>query len=732
MSREAIRFCRTLCRGSLAIACTLLICQLPAQSSRDVLKQAEQFIERELYWEALANLESYCQDKPNDLDAKTILADMYLKTNQYQKALDSYELVSGRRRRTSAQVILGLAQARHNLGAFGHAARDYKRYLLMVEEDDEQREQVIDQLRRCEQGVRHAAIDTKVVVENMGKAINSQQHDLMPVESPNHQGTVYFSSGRQGRFVDDFDKRGTLRSSQKLMDFEMLVSTIVGGAWSSATPLNADLSSSADEFLLDFTSDGMVAIFARSGVDQFEFLVDTFDAEKTWPSPGEPWVGAIDFSGYLPQGVYFFSDSVAIFASDQLTGYGGYDLYLATIDRGSQHAWKVMNLGPDLNTAYDEVSPFLAQDGRTLYYSSNGTSSMGGFDIFSSRYLDRQQTWSVPQNLGRPINSGSHDMFFRLSRDGVAGYFSSDRAGTEGGLDLHSIYYQNAQSEQVTRSIPVLFSQVPAYVLFRQSLAEDRTQMPVEQDVGTEFVMPSLFFGVGGQIMTPQNMNKLNQVTSFLKTYPHVSVEIASFSDIDPVSNFDLFASLQRGHEVADFLERQGIPALSLIVRGYGGSYPLAHQDREGGSSTTGRWFNRRVDLIVLEPSQVPLQIKTGRPELSPAIQNERVEVFEAMRDGLSYRIHVADLDQMFKGELLTSQPDPMAAKLSTGEYRYYSGLFASFEDALKHLILVKGRGFVDARIVPFIDGVRFQKSALNRDLLDRYPDLKEYVLFID
>ena len=120
------------------------------------------------------------------------------------------------------------------------------------------------------------------------------------------------------------------------------------------------------------------------------------------------------------------------FTSNKPGGFGGRDLYISK--RKFDGDWeKAENLGPSINTAYDEDSPFIHPDGVTLSFSSNGHNTMGGFDIFSSMQLDG--VWSQPINVGFPINTTDDDIFYVISPDSKTAYFSSFREGGLGEKD---------------------------------------------------------------------------------------------------------------------------------------------------------------------------------------------------------------------------------------------------------------------------------------------------------
>ena len=118
-------------------------------------------------------------------------------------------------------------------------------------------------------------------------------------------------------------------------------------------------------------------------------------------------------------------------------GYGGLDIY--RIKKLPNGKWsKALNLGPQINTPYDEEGPYLHPDGTSLFFASKGHNTMGGYDIFVS-HIDENEKWSVPENLGYPINTPDDDVYYVPSVDGRRAYYASYSNNSLGNFDLFRI-----------------------------------------------------------------------------------------------------------------------------------------------------------------------------------------------------------------------------------------------------------------------------------------------------
>lgn len=136
------------------------------------------------------------------------------------------------------------------------------------------------------------------------------------------------------------------------------------------------------------------------------------------------------------------------FVSDRTDGIGGYDIYYSTKDENGNWT-KAKNMGQDINTDKNEKSPFIHSDSHTLYFTSDGWEGLGGYDIFMSKMEDNNK-WHKPKNIGYPINSKEDDLGFFVSTDGKTAYFCSNKLKGNGGWDMYSFeLYKEVRPEKV-------------------------------------------------------------------------------------------------------------------------------------------------------------------------------------------------------------------------------------------------------------------------------------------
>jgi tetratricopeptide (TPR) repeat protein len=249
--------------------------------------------------------------------------------------------------------------------------------------------------------------------------------------------TIYFSSKRKSN-LGKIGSDGQYKS-------DIYYITKVNGKWSSAIPFKAANSKNNDNFCC-ISSDGNTLYFSS---DRENELYDIYYCQRsednTWSKPVKlaSTVNSKDNETYAWLGK---NGKTLYFVSDKKGGYGGRDIYMS--EKPEYGDWgKAVNMGPAINTRYDEKSPFVTEDGKNIYFSSRGHNTMGGFDVFYSKLENKK--WSDPVNLGCPINTSYDDQYFTISGDGKTILYSSAKKGLDGTTDIFSI--QNFSIDSISK-----------------------------------------------------------------------------------------------------------------------------------------------------------------------------------------------------------------------------------------------------------------------------------------
>ncbi len=255
-----------------------------------------------------------------------------------------------------------------------------------------------------------------VHIVSLGPAVNSPDDDFAPTLSADGRMLVFTSSrkDRSDFFATSFD----------------------GSFWSPAANAGSPLNGGASQGASSLSPDGLTLFFAscqrEGGVGSCDLWTSRRGSEGWLPPTllGPP----VSTASWESQPSIAPDGRTLFFVSDRPGGQGGLDIWEARL--GSSGSWSVRNGGASINTSRDEVSPTIAADGATLYFSSNGHGGVGGTDLFVTRFDG--QAWSPPQNMGRPINGPGDDEFCALSAEGSTLLLASRRPGGQGGLDLYS------------------------------------------------------------------------------------------------------------------------------------------------------------------------------------------------------------------------------------------------------------------------------------------------------
>lgn len=268
----------------------------------------------------------------------------------------------------------------------------------------------------------------KLQIDNMGDSINSPYPEYAPVLSADER-TMIFTTRRP-------NSTGGLRMPDGLYFEDIVVSYKDNdGHWSKPVSLSANVNTEGHEASINLTPDGQTLIVFKGNIGNGNLYFTTFDG-KDWSALQE--FGSDVNSAYFESHACLNADgSVLFFASDRPGGYGGRDIYRCV--KLPNGAWsRALNMGPSVNTEYDEDGAFMHPDGRTFFYASKGNKTIGGFDIMFAT-LTEENTLTEITNMGYPINTPDDDVYYVTSPDAKRGYFTSAKEGGFGEKDIYML-----------------------------------------------------------------------------------------------------------------------------------------------------------------------------------------------------------------------------------------------------------------------------------------------------
>lgn len=268
-----------------------------------------------------------------------------------------------------------------------------------------------------------------VILENLGDSINTADAEYLPSLSLDGNTMVFtrrINGANEDFFIAEKDSNGNWKKAQNL-----------GYPPNTGYPDGA-AKLSADGNYLFFTRCDMRSTngLERGGCDLVFCYRDGYHDQGgiKWSAP-QYFKYTINTVAYEGQPCLSSDNKDLYFVSDRADGLGGKDIYVSHF---INNFWsEPENLGPQINTAGDETTPFIHPDNETLYFASNGHPTMGGADVFLSRKIDNHN-WHKAVNLGAPINSDKIDGGVAINAKGDIGYIATERAGSRGSLDIYS------------------------------------------------------------------------------------------------------------------------------------------------------------------------------------------------------------------------------------------------------------------------------------------------------
>jgi outer membrane protein OmpA-like peptidoglycan-associated protein len=413
-----------------------------AQTSQDMIDIAKVQVEEadniyafgdkrsagELYREA-------AKSDPNNIRAQFMAGMSYLETIRKERALKYLLKAYYLDPNVSPDILFLIAKAYHLGEQFDKASHFYELYRIDVQSKvgtvynknkaASITRTVNKKLNECANGKILKSNPIYIKIESVGSNINSADPEYAPAISADESVMIF--TGRRSENVNN------LKDNDNMFFEEIFMSTKNGDSWGALENINS-INTPTHDASIGLSADGKTLLLYKD-VNGGDIFISTYGKDKKWSKPKS--ISNQVNSGYKESSASISPDGqLLFFASDRPGGFGGIDIYVSPKLSGDKWG-SPSNLGPNINTEFDDDSPVLDFNGKSLYFSSKGHNGMGEYDLFKSEFDSTTNQWSGPVNLGYPINTPDNDTYYVISSDGKRAYYASvkDDLG-DGDLDI--------------------------------------------------------------------------------------------------------------------------------------------------------------------------------------------------------------------------------------------------------------------------------------------------------
>ena len=400
---------------------------------QEVLKATKVVTQARDQFEIAANL------NPDNIWANYMTGKTYLETVHKERASKYFERVFDLDPNFRYDLLYSIGRAYQYGLQFEEALSYFNQYkektLSDVNyrgKDKVQLAEVERRIQECQNGVEYIKNPKHYAIVNVSEKVNSTWPDYAPVVNADETTLIFTTRRQEDNLNENVDE------DNFYFEDIFIAEKDENGEWGSAKNLDIPVNDEFHNSNLALSADGQTLFVYRydNGGDIF-FSTKEPDGSWSYPEPLNKYIN----SSFAEKSVSMSPDGELLFySSNRPGGLGGIDIYVSR--KGENGEWeRSKNLGPTINTEFDEESPFIHHDGKTLYFSTKGRKGMGGYDIFKSEYDSVAAEWSEPVNIGYPINTPDNDVFFVATKDGERGYYASVREDGQGYTDLYMVSF---------------------------------------------------------------------------------------------------------------------------------------------------------------------------------------------------------------------------------------------------------------------------------------------------
>ncbi|GAB2716499.1 hypothetical protein GCM10011495_19230 [Hymenobacter frigidus] len=621
-----------------------------AQSTRKDLKTGNKFFEQDNYRAALPYYEKVLAKDPNNAKALFNAGISYMSFDK-EKASDYIYKAQKIKPKVDKSVEYWLGRVDHLNYNFDEAVAHFQAYNATLKKNDQRKEELAQLIQHSKNAKVQFNSPKDIFVKNLGPTINTQYSEHSPVISSDDKVLIFTSrgeavTGASGKVSDSKNK--SIAADGEYYEDIFETTRIDDENWQKPRSLSGVLNGKGHDASTQLFDNDTKLLMYRNDNNGDIFVSDKSGGD--WGVP-KPLDGNINSKAYEGDAFITPDGLTLVFATGKYAEDGTLDLFQSTRVVGGDFG-PAKSLGANINTKYDDDSPFMSKDGKTLYFSSRGHNTMGGYDIFKSEYDEAGRKWGPAQNMGYPINTPDDDSYYRLSPDGSYAYLSSYRIGGYGEKDIYTInYIKNANiigkvfskrdSTTVIPGIELVFSGAQAdktALSFRDVTKPDgayqvavlsgRTyQVAVSKDgknIETqEFAVPvstndsttitknfyvdyidttstglafkNIYFDTDKYKLRPESITELNNTSQVLMANTGINISIEGHCDSRNTDEYNMVLGQNRAEAAYNYLKKQGIAETRMTTVSYGERRPAAPND-----SPENMQLNRRDEFKVV------------------------------------------------------------------------------------------------------------------------------------
>src|SRR5690606_2363090 len=361
----------------------------------------------------------------------------------------------------------------------------FEKHTAVASKNPAELEDLIRRIDQCKTAKELVANPVRVFIDNLGGIVNSKYPEYGAIISAD-ESVMMFTSRRNST------TGGMIDPGLNEYYEDIYITKKTNGRWSAPENIGSPVNTEEHDATVAVAPDAQSMIIYIDDKGDGN-LYETKLVGTSWSKPKK--MNKNINTKYHESSASYSSDGKTLyFVSNKPDGgLGNRDIYVTQWDENLQDWGPATNLGASINTKYNEESVLIHPDGKTLYFSSQGHKSMGGYDIFVSEKQDNG-TWSEPKNLGYPINTVDDDVFFIINSSGRRGYYSSFKSDGYGEKDIYMITFLGPEKPMQTSSEDNLLA----------SIAKPVSEKVIEKVVNTDAKKITILKGIISDEKTKQ------------------------------------------------------------------------------------------------------------------------------------------------------------------------------------------------------------------------------------